>query len=820
MAENQSYAEQNKARLKDITDSIEAGIKDLFQSDKYKQYLSTMSRFHRYSVNNTMLIYMQKPDATVCAGFNKWRDQFERNVLKGEKGIKIIAPTPYKKKIEQEKLDPDTKLPMLDEDGKVMTEEKTVQIPMYKVVSVFDVSQTDGKPLPELAANLTGNVQNYDVFMEALKRSAPVPIAFEPMQPDMDGYFNTKDQSIAIREGMSEVQTVSAAVHEIAHSKLHNKELPEVKEQWKLVMVSDGGVKKDLTVGFDTEAEALAEGDSRAWRHVDENGFEWRLEVDEDTFTADFVKKSRETEEVEAESVSFAVCAYYGIATGENSFGYIATWSKDKELSALRESLETINKTSSALITDIDRNYRDIMKERGLDKAEPEQTAPTVEYLMHTNPRTTGESDRCFVQAYTQQDGELIPGEIIGIGTAEKCRELSNALNKGNMTLEQAKQAFEAAPVQQPGYEQWSEPATEDNAPTQPDTPSDDVSEYLPDEASLGGGRIVDIQVETYDANEKSAFPADYPMPDPTVSIESMNAYGYTDGDMLPLTKERAIELFERDITVYMLYEGNGSGMAFDTEDIEMHSGIFGVTVEEWDEVKDSVPVMEVDPAEQQKRLEASFLENEHDSFAIYQLQRGDETAEIRFMNSDYLKKRDIEPERGNYDLVYTDVLPQGGDSSSKLDGLFYRFNEDRPADFPGHSLSVSDIVALKQNGVVSCHYVDSFGFKELPMFLPRQNYLKNAEMAMEDDYNQIDGIVNNGPKQPTVAELEQQAKSGQPISLMDLMEAGRREKQQERPSQQKARLEKRPSVLAQLRAPLDPSKAKKAPVKSVEREM
>jgi len=914
MPENQSYAEQNKARLKDITDSIEAGIEDLFQSDKYKQYLSTMSRFHKYSVNNTMLIYMQKPDATVCAGFNKWRDQFERNVLKGEKGIKIIAPTPYKKKIEQEKLDPDTKLPMLDEDGNAIIEEKTIQIPMYKVVSVFDVAQTEGKPLPELAENLTGNVQNYDVFMEALKRSAPVPIAFEPMQPDMDGYFNTKDQSIAIREGMSEVQTVSAAVHEIAHSKLHNKELPEVKEQWKLIMVSDVGVKKDLTVGFDSEAETLAEGDSHAWRYVDENGFEWHLEVDEDTFTADFVKKSRETEEVEAESVSFAVCAYYGIQTGENSFGYIATWSKDKELSALRESLETINKTSSALITDIDRNYRDIMKERGLDKAEPEQVAPTVEYLMHTNPRTTGESDRCFVQAYTQQDGELIPGEIIGIGTAEKCRELSEALNKGGMTADEARVALldkppasvnekaeptypmpdptltiedmhrygytdgDMLPVTadravelmeqdvtiyglkrgdrfvrtadiwevityegmlgvnteawaetwatlppskfQPGYEERSEPTTAENVPETPDAPSDDVAAYLPDEAPLGGGRIVDMQVETYDPNVKPAYPADYPMPDPTISIESMNAYGYTDGDMLPLTKERAMELFERDISVYMLYEGNGSGMAFDTEDIEMHSGIFGVTVEEWEEVKDSVPVMEADPAEQQKRLEASFLENEHDSFAIYQLKRGDETTELRFMNSDYLKKHDLEPEHGNYDLVYTDVLPQGGDSISKLDGLFYRFNEDRPADFPGHSLSVSDIVALKQSGVVSCHYVDSFGFKELPTFLPRQNYLKNAEMAMEDDYNQIDGIVNNGPKQLTVAELEQQAKSGQPISLMDLMEAGRREKQQERPAQQKARLEKRPSVLAMLKTPLDPSKAKKAPVKSAEREM
>lgn len=325
MAEKQSYAEQNKARLKEITDSIETGIRELFQSDKYRQYLSTMSRFHRYSVNNVMLIHMQKPDATHVAGFNKWRDNFGRNVRKGEKGIKIIAPTPYKKKIEEAKLDLDTKLPMLDADGNAIMEEKTIQIPMYKVVSVFDVSQTEGKPLPELAEKLTGNVREYEAFMEALKRSAPVPIRIEPMGADMDGYFSASEQRIAIREGMSQVQTVSAVVHEIAHSKLHNYQ----KEQ---------------------EQTAL-----------------------ENEAAPPVPRKSRETEEIEAESISYAVCAYYGVETGANSFGNLASWSKDKGLSALRESLDTINKTSSGLISDIDRHYRDIMKERGLDKAEQEK---------------------------------------------------------------------------------------------------------------------------------------------------------------------------------------------------------------------------------------------------------------------------------------------------------------------------------------------------------------------------------------------------------------------------------------------------------------
>lgn len=201
VTENQpTEKKSNKQRLKDITDSIENGIKELFNSDKYKQYLQTMSRFHRYSVNNQMLIYMQKPNATLVAGFNKWRDQFSRNVKKGEKGIKIIAPTPFKKKIEETKLDPDTKLPMLDDNGNEMKVEKEIQIPMFRVVSVFDVSQTAGKPLPQLASDLSGNVQNYDAFVEAIKRSASVPITFEPITDNMDGYFSTDDQKIVMKQ--------------------------------------------------------------------------------------------------------------------------------------------------------------------------------------------------------------------------------------------------------------------------------------------------------------------------------------------------------------------------------------------------------------------------------------------------------------------------------------------------------------------------------------------------------------------------------------------------------------------------------------------
>lgn len=356
----------NRERLQEITAGIEQGIKELFESEKYRQYLSVMSRFHRYSVNNTILIYMQRPDATLVAGFTKWKNQFDHHVKKGERGITIIAPTPYKKKVEEAKRDPDTQAPVLDSDGKEVMEEREIVIPMFRPVKVFDVSQTDGKPLPELASPLSGSVPHYEAFLEALRRSAPVPMEFEPMAANMDGYFSPGQQRIALREGMSQVQTISSAVHEIVHSKLHNPKLLEAKPTWKIVMVSDEGTKRDLQLGFDTEAEAELAAAGENWQYVDENQFAWHLEVEEDTNSTKQITRNRRTEEVEAESISYAVCQYFGIQTGENSFGYIASWSKDKELEELKASLETINKTSCELIDQIEEHYKEICKEQGI----------------------------------------------------------------------------------------------------------------------------------------------------------------------------------------------------------------------------------------------------------------------------------------------------------------------------------------------------------------------------------------------------------------------------------------------------------------------
>ena len=790
----------NRERLQQITAGIEQGIKELFESEKYMRYLSVMSRFHRYSVNNTMLIYMQKPDATLVAGYNKWKNQFERHVKRGEHGITIIAPTPFKKKIEEQKLDPDTKAPMLDAEGKIIMEEREVEIPMFRPVKVFDVSQTDGKPLPELASSLSGSVQNYEIFMEALRRSAPVPLSVEPMATNMDGYFSPDRQSIAIREGMSEVQTVSAAVHEIAHSKLHDPKKYEAEPTWKIVMVSGGGVKHDYRLDFATEAEAEQAAAEDDWRYVDENQFEWRLEVEEDLTAVKQAVKNRNTEEVEAESISYAVCQYYGIQTGENSFGYIATWSQDKTLPELRASLETINKAAGELITDIDRHYKVICKERGIDlTAQPEQAAPQqpaeetpdapapsaeaqealllvdgATYL-HVQTCDTGWDYTLYDAATRKQlDGGQLDAPELPLSTA--ALKICEMHDMGGQSVQYAPlsmiETLQEAAVQQ------MQAAAQDAAPETtmlPDTPEQHLDEY--------------------------------PMPDPALTQDDLEKCGYLDGDLLPLSKERAYELMAQDLTVYMVQQGENPAMAFDTTDLDAHDGIFAVTREEWEE-SPAFDAQVKERMDHQQEREQAFLDHKGDCFAIYQVKHTDELRDIRYEGLEWIKSIGQTVQRDNYDLVYTAPLAPGDLKGSVLDNLEYRFNNEHPADYRHPSMSVSDIVAIKRDGKVSCHYCDSFGFAEVPGFLP-DNPLKNAEMAVEDDYGMIDGIINNGPKEQTVAQLEQQARSGQPISLMDLAAAAHREDR-----------DKKKSVVEQLKSQPKPEHKKTAPKKSAEREI
>ena len=790
----------NRERLQQITAGIEQGIKELFESEKYMRYLSVMSRFHRYSVNNTMLIYMQKPDATLVAGYNKWKNQFERHVKRGEHGITIIAPTPFKKKIEEQKLDPDTKAPMLDAEGKVIMEEREVEIPMFRPVKVFDVSQTDGKPLPELASSLSGSVQNYEIFMEALRRSAPVPLSVEPMATNMDGYFSPDRQSIAIREGMSEVQTVSAAVHEIAHSKLHDPKKYEAEPTWKIVMVSGGGVKHDYRLDFATEAEAEQAAAEDDWRYVDENQFEWRLEVEEDLTAVKQAVKNRNTEEVEAESISYAVCQYYGIQTGENSFGYIATWSQDKTLPELRASLETINKAAGELIADIDRHYKEICKERGIDlTAQPEQAMPqqateeipatpepSAEYreallvlddttYLHVQPCDTGWDYTLYDAATRKQlDGGQLDAPELPLSTA--ALKICEMHGMGGQSIRYAPlsmiETLQEAAVQQ------MQAAAQAAVPEVTQLP--DVLEQTLDE---------------------------YPMPDPTLTQDDLEKCGYLDSDLLPLSKERAYELMAQDLTVYMVQQGENPAMAFDAADLDAHDGIFAVTREEWED-SPSFDAQVKERMDHQQEREQAFLNHKGDCYAIYQVKHTDELRDIRYEGLEWIKSIGRTVQRDNYDLVYTAPLTPGDLKGSVLDNLEYRFNNEHPADYRHPSMSVSDIVAIKQDGKVSCHYCDSFGFQQIPGFLP-DNPLKSAEMTVEDDYGMIDGVINNGPKEPTVAQLEQQARSGQPISLMDLAAAAHREDR-----------DKKKSVMEQLKSQPKSEHKKTAPKKSAEREI
>ena len=1005
MAENKPT---NRERLREITDGIEQGIKELFESEKYMRYLSVMSRFHRYSVNNTMLIYMQKPDATLVAGYNKWKDQFERHVKKGEHGITIIAPTPYKKKIEEQKLDPDTKAPILDKDGKIVTEEKEIEIPMFRPVKVFDVSQTDGKPLPELASSLSGNVPNYEAFMEALRRSAPVPITIEAMPDDTDGYFYIDNPRISVRFGMSEVQTVSASVHEIAHSKLHNRKKIQIAndEQYQEIelfekpgLFSNGRIARDnlpegvycydLRGSDDDPGEPIYVEDRVGVNHagavilsepldLSKEGYLRLTEEEGLNFTGGFStlaqflqeqKKDRRTEEVEAESISYAVCQYFGIETGENSFGYIASWSQGKELKELRNSLEIINKTACELISDIERHYKEICKERGIDLySKKEMTTATLEiqkesetfryYItkvaadagvypfqegckVHFTPTQENYEDG-KVQAfgYVEYPEKLSPEEIqeYALISAEEAVSKENPLryyvaecmefpNLGeyhdNLSLEEAIRIYQEIPAERMngikgiGFElkdgsDYEGPfpiltgqtidldtiqaidyyrdnplvqkAVKELAAAMPEMevlgadanqqealfliddatylhiqPCDSGWDYtLYDAASMkemDGGQLdmpelsrmkavlqicddnnlgkdsvkyaplfmietlqeaayQQMQAEASQMATSSQLPEaqeqaldEYPMPDEQVSTPDMQEYGYFYDGMLPVTRERALELDAAGLTVYVLHEDNTESMVFDSQEIMDHGGIFGVDREEWEKSPQfHEKVME--RQEHQQEREQAFLSQNRDCFAIYQVKHTDELRDIRYEGMDWLRSIGQAVKRENYDLVYTAPLEPCNSPQAAVEQLYNQFNNDHPADYHHPSMSVSDIVAIKQDGKVSCHYCDSVGFTQIPGFLP-ENPLKNAEMAVEDDYGMIDGIINNGAKEPTVAELEQQARNGQPISLMDLAAAAHREER-----------EKKKSVMEQLKSQPKAEHKKTAPKKSAEREI
>ena len=706
-------SEKPAEKLKEITDRLEQGIAELFDSERYKEYLKVMSKFHNYSFRNTVLIAMQKPDASLVAGFSAWKNNFERNVMKGQKGIKIIAPSPYKIKQEMQKIDPHTQKPIIGKDGKPVTEEKEITIPAYKVVSVFDVSQTEGKELPDIAVDeLTGDVDRYKDFFAALEKTSPVPIAFENIEGGSHGYYHLEDKRIAINEGMSELQTLKTAIHEIAHAKLHDIDLNAPKDEQQ--------------------------------PHID-----------------------RRTREVEAESVAYTVCQHYGLDTSDYSFGYVAGWSSGRELSELKSSLETIRSAAAEIINSIDENLAELQK---------------------------------------AQDKEQTAGQ------------------------EQPTREEKAAPKEQPQPE----------APAKADT----AGKEKPEAAAPGKSGAQ----EKAGAAPKEAFTPE------TIYKMRRNPYGDSPENS---------HLLQAYVT-----QENGRAKMGDV----LYTGTPEKCRELMGQLK-SGGLTEGDVKQLYAKAQetAQTAGQDKDTFSIYQIKGGDETRDFRFEPYDRLQAAGNVVDRANYELVYSAPLAP----ETSLEDIYTRFNIDHPKDFKGHSLSVSDVVVLHQDGQDAAHFVDSIGFREVPEFLQEQkqltpddletgetvktprgtfhvtamsreqieaagygfhhqsddgkylimgngtrafavaaeqaqrdNPLKTAEQTIEQNGNMIDGIINNTP---TVDELEAKVKAGEQISLVDLANAVKADKERGKG----AKPEKKPSIRAQLRADKEKAQKKNAKQKS-----
>ena len=1041
-------SEKPADKMKEITDRLEQGILGIYESDRYADYLRTMSKFHDYSLNNTILIAMQ--GGNLVKGYKQWEKEFDRHVKPGEKAIKILAPAPFTVKKQVEKIDPDTQKPVFDKNGKAVTEEKEIQIPAFRVVSVFDVSQTEGKELPDLGIKeLTGDVEQYQDFFAALEKTSPFAMGFEALSGSIKGRCNYEEKCILINEGMDELQNIKTAIHEIAHATLHDidKDAPE--------------------------------------------------------------RPDRRTREVQAESVAYAVCQHYGLDTSDYSFGYIAGWSSGKELAELKGSLETIRSTAANLIDTIDGHFAEIQKAQDKEQtteqaqtpqeatiqpeaevaapelpeetapvqekeAQPEQAAPAAPYYTINEAAAKRAKDMNSFSDYKQGSATAeyrhyvdeavqlaerqkqrvdpmyhekidslldtyarklaanmnkgyeidarVPSILIAGGSnfptrkkekqnaardsnyrewqdiqglldkirstgmggisaddpqavqklekklesLEKSQETMKAVNayyrkhktldgcphllpeqleklKADMasswhledkpfatwalsnnsaeirrvkdrikSLSQQKEIgfvgwefdggkveanteanrlqifFEDKPDEatrealksngfrwSPKAGAWQRQLTSNayyaadyikaiapftgEKPTElqrahiraqkeaaqkkpeqeaiykvhanPRSDSRDnlylLQAYIPQEdgkakigdvlyigtpekcrelmAQLTAGELTQGEVKELYAKTQTAAP-EIPMPDPTISVKDMQEYGYAWDGMLPLQQEAAERLFHEDMSVYLLYEDGTEGLVDTLEDLQAHAqkgGLFGVEKETWEALRE-YNAMKQELRESEPSREALLLYGNEDTFGIYQLKNGKETRDLRFEPYDRIQAAGNSIDRGNYELIYTAPLTPG----MSLEDIYTRFNIDHPKDFKGHSLSVSDVVVLHQNGQDTAHYVDSFGYKDVPEFLQPENYLKATEQTTEQNENMIDGIINNESPTPTVEELEAKVKAGEQISLVDLANAVKADKE----NGKEAKPKRKPSIRAQLKA--DKEKAQKKPAK------
>ena len=747
----------NAERMKEITDRLEAGIQALFESEQYKAYLTAMSKFHNYSFNNTLLIAMQKPDASLVAGFGKWRDDFERHVKKGEKGIKILAPSPYKVKKQMEKIDPATQKPVIGADGKPVTEEQEIEIPAFRVVTVFDVSQTEGKEIPDIAVSeLTGSVEQYQDFFAALEKASPVPIAFENIEGGAHGYYHLEEKRIAIDEGMSELQTLKTAIHEIAHAKLH---------------------------AIDRDAPATEQAD----------------------------RPDRRTREVQAESVAYAVCQHYGLDTSDYSFGYVAGWSSGRELSELKASLETIRKAANELITDIDGHLAQLQQEReAKQEAEQPQEQQTPD---QTEAPALDPAAEPVVTVLWSESPHLQEGQTMPLHEADALFAKLDAEYPAGMGYDKTKFRIDFTFRGQPdNYEGRQDFGDGDGSLIQH---IQSYHEYYVQDESWKNHVIAETGLEGWeqDKAERDMLLGEFvpymklhcnlsqmeqearrPLRSGEELTPEQSAYFHAVLDYVqecrPLLNQGQYQLpeppklsdFDQTLQDYK---------AQVQAEIAQEAAAAGMTVEEY--------------------AAAGYEAPEQDSFSIYQIKSGDEMRDYRFEPYDRLQATGRSVDRGNYDLVYTAPL----DGKTTLEDIYRTFNIDHPADFKGHSLSVSDVVVLHQGGKDTAHYCDSFGFQQVPEFL-RENPLRTAELSTEQNENMIDGVINNTP---SMGELEAKVKAGEQISLTDLADAAKAEAKKPKAQQSRKAQQKKPSIRAQLKA-AQAEQAKKKPAREKSQEL
>lgn len=788
MADNNT----EKQRVQELTNKLEQGLQDLFNSDSYRNYLSTMSKFHNYSFNNTLLIAMQKPDATLVAGYKAWQKNFERHVNKGEKAIRILAPAPYKIKEERDKIDPVTQELLLDKDGNPQKEEVEITIPAFRAVSVFDLSQTDGKPIPELTAKeLLSDVEGYQDMIRAVEAISPVPIELEEIAGDSKGYYDREAKRIAVQENMSESQTLKTMIHEVAHSKLHSKE----------------------------------------------------VEQDEQ------MRKDRNTKEVEAESVAYTVCQHFGVDTSDYSFGYIAGWSSGRDTKELRASMDTIRRTASELITGIEEQLQELQRNREVSQ---EQTKESILLIQNTDLSEFSlldvygmdrpelmqalsemtDDDKLSIQAYLESRGAW---------TTEIGNQDSKEYGEYHLDVRYNTDTDELIDMKERKavYDKAMEPINADDVVVKfasifesewevlkiTNMLRDDVGKMLKDMDSLDekewdgnylsymekqGAEITllassskelngnmpdfwdyeyDFDAGLTDAEELSvmqqaehiinrlehgqpAFSDDErnlivnyayklgniektrelaehiyaqevdgnqdvalamidaeaeidALPDSMVGVSEMQEYGYTWNEMFPLTQERAIELFDHDLPVYLLHTDGSETTVSDRKQITEHDGMCGIEKGDWLNER-KLQMMQEELSESDSNREAQLLYGNTDKYGIYQLKDDPELDKFRFEGTESLKRMGITKDNfdavlpENYKLVYMGELTelQGQTQSETLEAIYTKFNIDHPADYKAHSLSVSDIVVLHENGENSAHFVDSFGFTELPKFM------------------------------------------------------------------------------------------------------